>query len=148
MKDKNKTISTGNVGEYYVAAELERRGYSVAVPMSNVPTFDLLAIDRSDYSHQIAVQVKTSSNGKARWMLSKKDEDRSESNFYYVLVTFKDSYPEFYIVPAKIISERIKDNHQAWLATPSKCGQLHQDQNMREFRDDAGEFKDRWDLLK
>ena len=29
-------VNIGNSGEYFVAGELERRGYTVAVPMSNV----------------------------------------------------------------------------------------------------------------
>ena len=39
-------VNIGNSGEYFVAGELERRGYTVAVPMSNVKDFDLLAIER------------------------------------------------------------------------------------------------------
>ena len=55
---ENNTISTGNCGEYFVAAELERRGYTVAIPMSNVEDFDILAINRKTHK-QIAVQIKT-----------------------------------------------------------------------------------------
>lgn len=40
----NNNISTGNCGEYFVAAELERRGFTAAVPMSNTKDFDILAI--------------------------------------------------------------------------------------------------------
>ena len=32
---KENTVSIGNSGEYFVAAELERRGFTAAVPMSN-----------------------------------------------------------------------------------------------------------------
>ena len=39
-------VNIGNAGEYFVAGELERRGFTVAVPMSNVKDFDILAIDR------------------------------------------------------------------------------------------------------
>ena len=34
------TISIGNAGEYFVAGELERRGFTCAVPMSNTKDFD------------------------------------------------------------------------------------------------------------
>ena len=53
-------INTGNSGEYFVAGELARRGFIVAVPMSNVENFDILAIHRTPHK-QIAVQVKTTS---------------------------------------------------------------------------------------
>ena len=36
------TTSIGNSGEYFVAAELERRGFTAAVPMSNTKDFDIL----------------------------------------------------------------------------------------------------------
>ena len=54
----NNNISIGNAGEYFVAGELERRGYTVAVPMSNTKDFDILAINR-DSLNQYAIQVKT-----------------------------------------------------------------------------------------
>ena len=50
-------ISTGNAGEYFVAGELERHGFTVAVPMSNTKDFDILAINRETFK-QFAIQVK------------------------------------------------------------------------------------------
>lgn len=41
----SNNISTGNAGEYFVAGELERHGFTVAVPMSSVKDFDILAIN-------------------------------------------------------------------------------------------------------
>ena len=46
---KHNTVNIGNAGEYFVAGELERRGFTVAVPMSNVKDFDILAINRETY---------------------------------------------------------------------------------------------------
>lgn len=40
MPNENN-VNTGNAGEYFVAGELERRGFIVAVPMSNVENFVL-----------------------------------------------------------------------------------------------------------
>ena len=55
-------ISIGNSGEYFVAGELERRGYTCAVPMSNTKAFDILAIRRDN--NQYALQVKTNKTAK------------------------------------------------------------------------------------
>ena len=68
MSNKDN-ISTGNAGEYFVAGELERRGFTVAVPMSNVRDFDILAINRNIYK-QFAVQVKTTGYLRKKWTLS------------------------------------------------------------------------------
>lgn len=59
------TTSIGNSGEYFVAAELERRGFTVAVPMSNTKDFDILAINR-ETNRQVALQVKTN-RGKGKY---------------------------------------------------------------------------------
>ena len=55
---KLNNVSIGNCGEYYVAAELERRGFTVAVPMSNVDNFDILARSKKT-NKQYSIQVKT-----------------------------------------------------------------------------------------
>ena len=57
MKKVNN-ISIGNAGEYFVAGELERHGFSVAVPMSNTELFDILALNRISL-RQFAIQFKT-----------------------------------------------------------------------------------------
>ncbi len=54
MNENN--VSIGNCGEYLVAAELERRGFTAAVPMSNTEAFDILAIHR-ETKKQIAIAL-------------------------------------------------------------------------------------------
>lgn len=58
MALKINNVNIGNSGEYYVAAELERRCFVVAVPMSNVDNFDVLAINKNAPYNQYAIQVK------------------------------------------------------------------------------------------
>ena len=67
-------VNIGNSGEYFVAGELERRGFTVAVPMSNVKDFDILAINRETHE-QFAIQVKTTGYKQKKWTLSKKNEE-------------------------------------------------------------------------
>lgn len=59
-------VSVGNCGEYFVAAELEWRGFSVAVPMSNVKDFDLLIFNRESHK-KYAIQVMTRKDGYKPW---------------------------------------------------------------------------------
>ena len=54
----NINVSIGNAGEYFAAGELERHGFTVAVPMSNVKDFDIPAINRITYE-QFAIQAKS-----------------------------------------------------------------------------------------
>ena len=142
----NYSISIGNSGEYFVAGELERRGLTAAVPMSNTKDFDILTINRNN-NNQYAVQVKTTT--KNGWILSKKNETLIDNNIIYVLVKLKDlNPPEYHIVPSKIVAQRLRESHQAWLNTPGKNGQSHNDSDIRQFRDDNNEFLNKWEYFK
>lgn len=145
----NSYISTGNCGEYFVAAELERRGFSVAVPMSNTPIFDLLAIERENLSNQVALQVKTTSKSKYEWTMSPKNEKKLGDNVFYVFVRLNElANPEYFIIPSDVVAKQIKEGHQRWLETPGRNGQKHNDSNMRKFSVSPNtEYKDAWHLL-
>lgn len=142
-------INTGNSGEYFVAGELARRGFIVAVPMSNVENFDILAIDRENHENQIAVQVKTTSKKRKLWQLSVKNENIMGNNIFYVFVSLNNlEKPSYHIVPSKIVAKTIKENHQEWLNSLSKNGQKHNDNNIRKFSDNEDKYLNKWDLLK
>lgn len=140
-------ISTGNTGEYFVAGELERHGFTVAVPMSNVKDFDILAIDRSTYK-QFAIQVKTTRSRQKKWALSKKNEDLQGDNIIYFFVSLNEmDVPAYHIVPSKIVAETIKKTHQEWLNKPGRNGQPHNDTPIRNFFDTNDVYLNRWDYL-
>lgn len=139
-------VSIGNAGEYFVAGELERRGFTVAVPMSNVRDFDILAIDRKTYK-QFAIQVKTTT--KKGWMMNKKNEDIMGDNIFYVFVHLNGlGTPDYHIVPSAYVAKKVKEDHQRWLATPGRKGQKHNDTTARDFDDKDNIFLDKWELLK
>ena len=141
-------ISTGNAGEYFVAGELERRGFTAAVPMSNTKDFDILAINRESYK-QIAIQVKTTRYKQKVWSLGVKNENIVGDNIMYIFVSLNElDIPEYHIVPSKVVSETVKKSHQEWLNTPGKRGQKHNDNPMRKFSDIDDKYLNRWDLLE
>lgn len=141
-------ISIGNAGEYFVAGELERRGYTVAVPMSNTKDFDVLAINRETLN-QYAIQVKTTSYGRKKWMLGMKNEKLLGDNIVYIFVVLNElNSPEYHIVPSKIVAEYITNSHKTWLDTPGIKGRKHVDTSMRQFFDENNRYLNRWDLLK
>ena len=147
IKMSNNLISTGNCGEYFVAAELERRGYTVALPMSNVKDFDILAIHRINHKH-LAIQVKTTHHSKKQWILSAKNERIVGNDIFYVFVTlFGLETPEYHIVPSKIVAERIKSDHIKWLDTPGKRGKTHNDNSIRKFDDFNDIYLNKWSVL-
>lgn len=144
----SNNISTGNAGEYFVAGELERHGFTVAVPMSNVKDFDILAINRETYD-QFAIQVKTTGYKHKKWTLSKKNEELIGENIIYFFVALNElDHPEYHIVPSKIVAKTIRESHQKWLDTPGRHGQKHNDNAIRNFTDFEDVYLNRWDYLK
>lgn len=146
MANENN-VHIGNAGEYFVAAELERRGLICAVPMSNVRTFDLLVINPVTLE-QRAIQVKTTGKAKKEWLLNKKNEMTYGENFFYVFVSLNYlNQPEYHIVPSEIVAKRIKRDHEEWLATPGRNGRKHNNTNNRKFNDGNDEYLNQWSYL-
>lgn len=144
----SNNVSIGNAGEYFVAAELERHGFTVAVPMSNVKDFDVLAISRTTHK-QFAIQVKTTSYNQKKWTLTKKNESLEGDAIIYFFVTLNGlGTPEYHIVPSNIVAKALRENHQEWLKKPGIHGQSHNDTDIRNFFDDEDTYKDKWDYLK
>lgn len=153
---KTYSIGIGNSGEYFVAAELERRGFTAAVPMSNTKDFDILAINR-ETNRQVVLQVKTSRGKTKSWILGKKNETLEDDNIYYVLIALNElDTPDYYIIESKYIAESLSKGYQMWL---NEEGKNRKDTSMRKFTFDvqgvenisglkAEDFKSKWDKLK
>lgn len=140
-------ISIGNSGEYFVAGELERRGFTVAIPMSNTKDIDILIINQKNFT-QYAIQVKTTHSKKKEWTLGTKNETLVNNNLFYIFVSLNDlEQPEYHIVPSKIVANEIIQTHRKWLNTLGKKGQRHKDNNIRKFNDFNDKYLNKWELL-
>ena len=148
-KSNSDKISTGNCGQYFVAAELERRGFTAALTLVNTKDFDILAINRQN-GKQFAIQVKTTSHDEKRWVLSKKVLTLQGKNIFYIFVVLHGKYgaPEYHIAPSTQISKVMRLGRERWLKTPGKKGQKHNDNNVHPFRDDKNKYLNRWEYLK
>lgn len=139
---------TGIAGEYFVAAELSRRGFMASITLRNNDSVDIHA-SKLISEKVFAIQVKTKQVSGHKWPLNVKAEKRSSNNLFYIFVTLKsfDQRPDNYIVPSHIVAERVSSSHKHWLATPGKKGQAHNDSSMRLFEDHKMEFLEKWELL-
>jgi hypothetical protein len=84
------------------------------------------------------------------WMLSQKGENYYADNLFYVLVNISEDpkqYPEFTVVPSKVVADYIRTHHEEWLAGTKKDGGARRDSPMRKFRDLEEHYLGRWDLL-
>ena len=150
MKNKSSIspILAGVSGEYFVAAELSRRGYICSVTLKNTKGIDILVCN-DDATKTLGIQVKTNQINRSEWVLNDKCEKMTDENIFYVFVNLRtiNELPEFYVVPSKIVAHFTSTNHKNWLAEKGKKGQQRNDSTMRKFRDTEKEYLNRWDLL-
>ncbi len=132
-KKLSKQLS-GIAGEYYVAAELSRRGYLAAITLRNSDSVDILVSNQSG-DKTFAIQVKTTQN-KRKWILSKKAENDLTTNKFYVFVNIPKDLnllPEYFIVNANYLAKNIYEGHRNWLKELGKNGRIRNDSNVRQF---------------
>lgn len=146
--EKIPPVLTGVAGEYFVAAELSRRGYIASISLRNTRGIDILATNQ-DGSRSITIQCKTNQTTARKWLLNEKSENFVSENHFYVFVALGKSTdrPRYHVVPSRVVAERTKKGHKKWLDTPGRKGQKHRDTPMRQFNDLADEFLERWELL-
>ena len=147
-EEKLTTLLSGVAGEYFVAAELSRKGFIASITLRNSKGVDILA-SNFEASRSVAIQVKTNQGSKRGWLMSSKAEGFYSENHFYVFVNLNGlaGSPEYFIVPSKTVAEYVTTRHAAWLATPGKKGRVHQDNSIRKFSDPEGKYLNRWDLL-
>jgi hypothetical protein len=145
---KIRSLLAGVAGEYFVAAELSRRGYIASISLRNTRGIDILAT-HGDGSRSITIQCKTNQLGRKERLLSDKSEEFHPENHFYVFVSLgaRDRRPDFHIVPSGTVAKDAAERHKKHLEAPGKKGQKHADGPMRKFMDLDDEFLDRWDLL-
>lgn len=138
---------SGVAGEYFVAAELSRRGFIASVTLRNAQGIDILATKPTSTSI-IGIQVKTNQHSQRKWPVSYKVEDLDRPDLYFVFVNLNGiNQPSYHIVPSAVILEYCRTNHAAWLATPGKGGRPHKDNAIRTFTDPDGMYLSKWEIL-
>jgi hypothetical protein len=155
----NKT-TRGNASQFYVAAELCRRGYSAVVTLGNTPNTDVLCsnLDGTRFAH---IQVKTFVPGNRTCSVGVKAERDFGEYFFWVLagIPMPDTNKQFeyYIIPASVMKRNISKAHRFWLESPGVRGKPHKDSSMRVVHLpprtsstgwDISQYLDRWDLIE
>jgi hypothetical protein len=145
---KTSSQLAGVAGEYFVAAELSRRGFIASITMRNSPGIDILATDMRA-KRTVTIQCKTSRSSTKGWILSDKAEGFTPKNHFYVFVRLgaATDRPTYHVVPAKIVAKYVTSRHQAWLKGKKPNGGQRKDSAMRKFRDKENKYLGKWDLL-
>jgi len=129
----NYTVETNNshlAGEYFVAAELYRRGFSVGMTIGNAKAIDMFA---NKDGRTLAVQVKAiRAKSSIGWPMM---IDRVDDNVIYVFVNLNGiSAPDYYVLSAKETRTKVKQYKTRGII------------DLSTLRSDA--FYNRWDKLE
>lgn len=145
----------GRAGEYFVVAELNKRGAYAVAFAGNMPKIDLMACSQ-DQSRTIHIQVKTRRGGRS-WqssILGSKQTDPPntplDSTEFWVFVDLGDldTSPRYWIVPDWWIRNDIHEAHQAYLnrhggIRPRNSESTHHSIDESRLK----EWEARWDAL-
>ena len=148
-----------NASQFYVAAELCRRGYAAMVTIGNTPNTDILCSNRAGTKF-VHIQVKTFKPGDRTCTVGEKAERGYGKNFFWVLAGIPEpgqNAPfEFFVIPSDVMAKNVKDRHERWLATPGKDGRKHNDNKVRAVAVSKGvndfhwpilSYRDKWELI-
>ena len=150
MKNNNKLtkVLSGVAGEYYVAAELSKRGYVASITLRNTRGIDILCTNEETYK-AVNIQVKTNQGPERSWILGEKAENEKDNNLFYVFVCLNggDKHPNFFVVPSNDVARYTKETNDEFLNTLGKKGQQRKPNSIRNFKDYEEKYINRWDLL-
>lgn len=126
-----QSSSTGLSGEYFVAAELLRRGYSVGITMGNAKAIDILA---EKDGNQFIIQVKAFfKKNNVGWPMM---ADKVNESIFYVFVNLngdKMTEPDYFIATGIEAKQKVKQYTTRGIIDLSTLN--------------TDDFKNRWDKI-
>jgi len=136
----------GRIGEYLVAVELEKQGFTTSLLLNNAENIDILAFDNKT-GKSISIQVKTQLK-KKHWPISALSLSKKYDNVFFVFVNLNNNNcPNFYIYKwLEVI--KIEREYKKWLKTPGKKGQKHNDNSIRVFELKNDKNLNDWTILR
>ena len=134
MVQKIDTSLTGAAGEHLVLSRLLSRGLLAAQAPRGTRKVDIL-VNFLDGGEPFLIQVKArQSGGDGGWHMGEKHESQTDDDLFYCFVDFEPVNPTVHVIPARIVAETIKLDHQIWLDTPGKNGQAHNPTSFRRLK--------------
>ena len=134
-------------GEFYVAAELQRRGVAAAVTYGNAKKADVVAVSAG--SRAVAIEVK--STRKRVWVVGAVVPEPCKAPWVFVHVpTTDDQPPAFFVLSQAQLYEILHpidvEYRRAYLA---KHGEEYGNRRgvVNLSRQQAGPFQDRWETI-
>lgn len=138
-------------GEFFVAAELQRRGFSAAVTYGNAKRADVVASSRSG-DKALVIEVKATSQ--PQWVVGGRLPDASPSRpkpwvFVYLPIDPKDS-PSYYIILQSELREALTPEDTRYRQRyKERHGEEYGDRAgvVNFFKSGAGDYLGKWETI-
>ena len=124
-------------GEFYVAAELNRRGIFASVTYGAAKNADVLAFNQQSRKTAV-IEVKTTASANKKWITGQHSIDKSSINsqLFWVLVLVPgiedaDASPRFFVFTSKELVGKVSESHAAYRAK-------YQEKHGTQFQDSGG----------
>lgn len=138
MGHQAKKYQTQWAAQFYVAAELTRRGYLVSLTMGNAPVADLLVVSPKQTTFQIDVKGQSTRNF---WLIQRREPTECGGLFFVLVYLPKDSEPpRFYVLSGAELMKR-RDEYEQRVKT---AGSEYQDNLGGINWSTAFEYENRW----
>lgn len=152
MAKGGRNQRVARAGEFFIVAELNKRGAHAVCFTGNMPKIDVIAC-HSDQSRTVYIQVKTKRSGRA-WQTTIREgrpavtPQHEDAFWVFVDLGAVGSAPRYWVVPDGWIRHNIYQEHQAYLARhggvrAKNPNSLHHSIDERRLLD----WQDRWDIL-
>ncbi len=123
-KEKPDNNNICNAGEYFIASVLSSKGYIATITLGRAEGYDIIAV--SPNGKTIKIQVKTAWYNNYSFRLSPKDTKKRNLDYFYAFVTLKENKKlwDYFVVPAKIVSDSVGQTHRKWLKLGNKDNKI------------------------
>lgn len=147
----------GNAGEFFVAAELLKRGVIAALAPRNAHSLDIVAA-KGTKTARIRVKTKSEDYTDWQWAIKKNGlifRDLSQKGDFVILVDLSNDIKDmgFYVCPTATVNKWLVDDHNEWVKKPGRNGRPHDPTNKKRHlsstkrADSIKPFRDAWDIL-
>ena len=103
MSPQDQKYHLSLAGEFYVAAELQRRGISAAVTYGNAKRADVVAFSNAD-ERVVKIEVKTTTSDD-KWVIGNKIPEQSQTPWVFVRIPEGDGHPDFFVLTQAEINQ-------------------------------------------
>ena len=153
MANGSNTL-TGVTGEYFVCAELGKRGILALLTPKNNPLFDIVAVS-PDASRSVTIQVKSMGlKNEQGWKLNKQITQRKNNpSLFLILVNLKQTgICDFYIYQYDELVDKVNEFYNRYINQEKRNGEKRKEVGFRwfdlkMFTEEDHSRKNNWEIL-